>query len=108
MGADAGAALPTYLVAWGWCGLVGRVGRAGGGPSLGLRGCLCPRGTCWVHVGADHARICDDKDELAQYRMTRVHPLSWVSPFVVTFKARDVSHAQKRKVKPTCVGERSD
>lgn len=63
-----GETLPTYLVAWGWSRLVRGVGRVGGGPGLGLRGCLCPRGTCWVHVGADHAGICDKKDELAQLR----------------------------------------
>lgn len=59
-----GVTLPTYLVGWGWSGLVGGVGRAGGGPSLGLWGCLCSRGACRVHVGADHAGICDRKDEL--------------------------------------------
>lgn len=64
--------LPTYLVAWGWSGLVGRVGRAGGGPRLGLWGCLCRRGTCWVHVGTDHAGICDKKDELVQLWNDRV------------------------------------
>lgn len=56
--------LPIYLVAWSWSGLVGGVGRAGGGPSLGLRGCLCRRGACRVHVGADHAGIWDRRNEV--------------------------------------------
>lgn len=86
--------LPTYLVAWGWSGLVGGVGRAGGGPSLGLWGCLCRRSSCRVHVGTDHAGICNRKDELLRSGRTEGgdSALPWGFPFVVTFRTKYMLH----------------
>lgn len=55
----AGAGRPgAYLVGLRGAGLVGRVGRAGGGPGRAWGGRLCACGPCRVHVGAHHAGVC--------------------------------------------------